>query len=161
MAWPVAVVSGMACAALLIAAVFSGTALPAIAFVDRWSVAIASIVTVPSMIAAQYVVHNAATIAFPAWVPLGSQARARGIDAMGQRLILLVAILLSVSLLAVPGAIAAGVIWLIFYRIAGLVALVPMAIVFAAIVLTEVIVVTELLGPAYEGIDVTYVERPE
>jgi len=161
MAWPVVAVSGTACLALLIAALFSGTALPNVPLVSRWSVAIAWIVAAPSIIAAQYAVHNAATIAFPAWVPLGSQARARGIDAMGQRLILLAAILLSLLLLSVPGAIASGAIWLTLHRIAGAVVYVPMAVVFAAIMLAEVIVVTELLGPAYEGIDVTSVERPE
>jgi hypothetical protein len=36
-----------------------------------------------------------------------------------------------------------------------------MSVVFAAIVLTEVLAVTELLGPAYERIDVTSVERAE
>jgi hypothetical protein len=112
------------------------------------------------MIAAQYTVHNAATILFPAWVQLGSQ-RTRGIDAMGQRLIMLAAVLVSLLLFAVPGAIGAGIVWLILYRFVGAVALVPMAIVFSAIVLTEVVVVTELLGPAYERVDVTSVERPE
>jgi hypothetical protein len=36
-----------------------------------------------------------------------------------------------------------------------------MAFVFTAIVLTEVVVVTELLGPGYERIDLTSVERGE
>ena len=112
------------------------------------------------MIAAQYTVHNAATVLFPAWVQLGTQ-RTRGIDAMGQRLVMLAAVLVSLLLFAVPGAIGAGVIWLIFHRFAGTVVLIPMALVFAAIVLTEVLTVTELLGPAYEKIDVTSVERPE
>jgi len=160
MAWPVAIVSAIACAALLVAALFSVAALAHVTFVDRWSVTIALMLAAPAMIAAQYAVHNAATIAFPAWVPLGRQ-RTRGIDAMGQRLIMLVAVLVSLLLLAVPGAIAAGVIWFIFYRFVGTVVLLPMAVVFAAIVLTEVVVVTELLGPAYEAIDVTSVERPE
>jgi len=74
---------------------------------------------------------------------------------------MLVGVLVSLVLLAVPGAIAAGVIWFIFYRFVGTVVLLPMAVAFAAIVLIEVVVATELLGPAYEGIDVTSVERPE
>ena len=67
----------------------------------------------------------------------------------------------SLLLFALPGAFAAGVIWLILYRFAGAAVLVPMGVVFAAIVLTEVLAVTELLGPAYERIDVTSVERAE
>ena len=131
-----------------------------VALVDRWSVALALMLAAPAMIAAQYSVHSAVTIAFPAWVPLGSQ-RTRGIDAMGQRLILLAAILVSLVVLSLPGAIGAGVVWLIFHRLVGSAVFVPMAIVFAAIVVTEVVVITELLGPAYERIDVTSVERPE
>ena len=160
MAWPVAIVSATACTALLVAGLFSGSAAANVRFVDRWSVVIALMLTAPALIAAQYAVHSAATIAFPAWVPLGKQ-RTRGIDAMGQRLILLAAVLLSLVVLALPGAIGAGVVWLIFQRFVGSVVFVPMAIVFAAIVLVEVVVVTELLGPAYERIDVTSIERPE
>lgn len=160
MAWPIAAVSAIACGALLIAAASSGTALPETAFLDRWSVALALIFAAPAIVAAQYTVHNAATIVFPAWVQLGSQ-RARGIDAMGQRLIMLAAILVSLVLFAVPGAVGAGALWLIFHRVAGSVVFVPMAIVFAAIVLTEVLVATELLAPAYDRIDLTSVEKAE
>lgn len=160
MAWPVLLVSSMAWAGVLIAALFSGTALPDVPFVSRWSFAIAAAFAGPALVAAQFAVHSAMTVFFPAWVQLGSQ-RTRGIDAMGQRLIMLAAIILSLALFAVPGALAGGVIWLIFHRIAGDVVYVPAAIVFSAIVLVEVLVVTELLGPAYERIDITSVERGE
>jgi ABC-2 type transport system permease protein len=160
MAWPIAAVSAIACGALLIAAASSGTALPGTALLDRWSVALAAIIAAPAIVAAQYTVHNAATIVFPAWVQLGSQ-RARGIDAMGQRLIMLAAILVSLVLFAVPGGVGAGALWLIFHRVAGSVVFVPMAVMFAAIVLTEVLVATELLAPAYDRIDLTSVEKAE
>jgi ABC-2 type transport system permease protein len=160
MAWPVTAVSTVAWCAVLVGAVFSGAAFPNVSFVDRWSVALGVVFAAPAMIAAQYAVHNAGTILFPAWVQLGSQ-RTRGIDAMGQRLVLLAAVLVSLVVFALPGAIAAGVIWLIFYRFAGILVLVPMGVVFAAIVSIEVLAVTELLGPAYERIDVTSVERVE
>jgi ABC-2 type transport system permease protein len=160
MAWPVAAVSAVATFAILMAAAFSSAGMPDVPFVWRWSVAIAVVLAAPAMIAAQYAVHNAATILFPAWVQLGSQ-RTRGIDAMGQRLILLAAVLVSLVLFALPGAIGAGVIWLIFYRFIGAIVFVPMGVAFTAIVLIEVLAVTELLGPAYERIDVTSVERAE
>jgi O-antigen/teichoic acid export membrane protein len=77
------------------------------------------------------------------------------------RLIMLAAILVSLVLFAVPGAVGAGALWLIFHRVAGSVVFVPMAIVFAAIVLTEVLVANELLAPAYDRIDLTSVEKAE
>jgi hypothetical protein len=160
MAWPLVLVSSVAWAGMLIAALFSGTALPDVSFASRWSFAIAAAFVGPALIAAQFAVHNTATIFFPAWVQIGTQ-RPRGIDAMGQRLIMLAAIVLSLLVFAVPGALGGGVIWLIFHRIAGDVVYVPAAIVFAAIVLVEVLAVTELLGPAYDRIDVTSIERGE
>jgi hypothetical protein len=160
MAWPVCVVSMVMWVAVLVAALFSGTALPGVSFVSRWSFAIAVGLAGPALIAAQFAVHNTATIVFPAWVQLGSQ-RTRGIDAMGQRLIMLAAIIVSLLVFAVPGALGGGIVWLIFHRLAGDLVYVPAAIVFAVIVLIEVLAVTELLGPAYDRIDVTSVERGE
>jgi hypothetical protein len=160
MAWPVLIVSAMMWAGVLVAALFSSPALPTVPFVSRWSFAIAAAFAGPALIAAQFAVHNTATIFFPAWVQLGRQ-RTRGVDAMGQRLIMLAAIVVSLALFALPGALAGGVIWLLLHRLAGDVVFVPAAIVFAGIVLVEVLAVTELLGPAYERIDVTSIERAE
>jgi len=160
MAWPVAFVSLFASAAIVTSALFSGTALPNQPFVDRWSLAIAVIVAGPALVSAQFAVHNMTAILFPGWVQLGSQ-RTRGIDAMGQRLIMLAAVLVSLIAFSLPGAIAGGVIWLALHRLVGNVVLVPAAVAFSVIVLVEVLLVTELLGPAYEKIDVTSIERPE
>ena len=160
MAWPALAISVVALVAIAIACMFSGTALPEMSFMRRWSFGIAAAFAAPALIAAQYAVHNAATIFFPAWVQIGTQ-RTRGIDAMGQRLIMLAAIVLALLLFAVPGAAVGGVVWLIFRKIAGDVVYVPIAILFSAIVFLEVLVVTELLGPAYERIDLTSLERGE
>ena len=160
MAWPVLLVSATACGGLLVAALFSGTALPRMPFVSRWSFSIAAVFVAPALIAAQYAVHSAVTIFFPAWVQTGSQ-RTRGFDAMGQRLIMLAAIVVSLVVFALPGALAGGVVWLLLHRLAGDIAYVPSAIVFALVVFVEVLAVTEALGPAYERIDVTSVERGE
>jgi len=160
MAWPVLLVSSVACAGVFVAAIFSVAAVPDVSLVSRWSFAIAAAFAAPALIAAQFAVHNVATILFPAWVQLGTQ-RTRGIDAMGQRLIMLVAIVVSLALYALPGAVAGGVIWLIFHRLVGDLVFVPASIAFAVVVLVEVVATTELLGPAYDRIDVTSVERGE
>ena len=104
--------------------------------------------------------QNALALFFPAWVALGNQ-RTRGLDAMGQRLIMLAAILVALALFAVPGALAGGIVWLVLRNVLGSPVFVPAAVVFAAVVLTEVTVATELLGPVYERMDLTSVERPE
>jgi hypothetical protein len=80
---------------------------------------------------------------------------------MGQRLIMLAAIVVALALFAVPGAIAGGILWLLLRNILGALVFVPAAVVFAIVVLTEVTVATELLGPVYERMDLTSIERPE
>ena len=109
---------------------------------------------------AQLTIHNAAALLFPAWVPLGQQ-RPRGLDAMGQRLIMLGATWLLLVISVIPGAVAGAIVWLALRAFVGAAAIVPAALVCAAAVAAEVLVATEALGPAYESLDLTAVERAE
>jgi hypothetical protein len=95
---------------------------------------------------------------FPAWVQLGNQ-RSRGVDAMGQRIITLGGTWLVLMIMILPGALAGGVIWLVFRGWLGPGAFVPAALVCAATLAAEAIVATEALGPLYERLDVLAVER--
>jgi ABC-2 type transport system permease protein len=160
MAWPAAFVTAIAWAGILCTALFSGAAMPELPFFDRWAFAMSGLIAAPAVIAAQYTVQNALALFFPAWVSLGSQ-RTRGIDAMGQRLIMMAAILLALAVFAVPGGIPAAIVWFVLRRVMGAAVFVPAAVIFAGVVLTEVLVATELLGPAYERMDLTSVERAE
>jgi ABC-2 type transport system permease protein len=160
MAWPAAFVTAIAWAGILCAALFSITSMPEVRAASRWAFATTAIVAAPAVIAAQYTVQNALALFFPAWVSLGAQ-RTRGLDAMGQRLIMLAAVLLVLVLFAAPGAIAGGIVWFVLRNVIGAGAFVPAAVLFAGVVLAEVLVATELLGPAYERMDLTSVERAE
>src|SRR5437899_2096594 len=112
------------------------------------------------MMAAQFTVPKAAGIVCPAGVPLGAQ-RARGLDAMGQRLILFSGIACALVLMLLPGLVPAGLVWIVLNRFVGYLAFVPAAFVLTTIVLVEVFVATELLGPAFERLDLSAVERAE
>ena len=158
--WPVCVVTAFAWIGVACAAIFSGTAFPDLPFDWRWSLAASGMLAAPALVVAQYVVHNAVTVFFPAWVPIGRQ-RSRGVDAMGQRLIMLAAIIVSLLVFSLPGALAGGIVWFMLRRLLGTVVLVPATALFALIVLLEALVATELLGPAYERLDVLSVERGE
>jgi len=114
----------------------------------------------PGLVFAQLAIHNAAALLFPAWVPLGHQ-RPRGLDALGQRLIMLFGVWLVLIVSAVPGAIVGAIVWFAFWRAFGPAAVIPGALVFTAVMAVEVLLATEALGPAYERIDLTGVERPE
>jgi len=114
----------------------------------------------PALVAAQLTVHNAVALMFPAWVPLGAQ-RARGVDAMGQRIILLGGTWLLLIVMAIPAAIAAGLFWLAAAWLVGPLLLIPAAAIAAGVIAIEVVAVTEALGPVYDRLDILAVERPE
>jgi hypothetical protein len=126
----------------------------------RVSVAVAAAVLAPALIFGQFAIHNGVALMFPAWVPLGNQ-RPRGLDAMGQRLIMLGGTWLALVAMMLPGVLAGGIVWFAFRAFIGVGALVPAAVVWAMVVAIEVLLATEALGPAYERLDVTAVERAE
>ena len=126
----------------------------------RVSGGLAASILAPALVFAQLTIHNAAAVIFPAWVPLGT-ARPRGLDAMGQRLILFAGILIGLAALLAPGAIAAGIIWFAFHTLAGPLVFPPAAAACTVIVLVEVLLATEALGPIYEKLDLSGIERAE
>jgi ABC-2 type transport system permease protein len=158
--WPAVVVTLIAwslggVALLFSAAVFSRTGID-----WRFAIGIAAMILTPALVVAQYTIHNATALMFPAWVSVGS-GRPRGVDAMGQRLILLVGTWLMLMLSLVPGVIAGGLLWVAFYRFTGPWILVPAALVCAALIALEALLATEAIGPLYEQLDITSVERPD
>jgi hypothetical protein len=80
---------------------------------------------------------------------------------MGQRLILLGGTWLMLVLSLVPGVVGGAIVWGLLYPLAGPWVLVPAALVCGAIVGVEVVLATEAMGPAYERLDITSVERPD
>ena len=138
---------------VLSAATFTRTALSL-----RIAGGIAWLILAPALVIAQFTIHNTAALLFPAWVPLGF-GRPRGVDAMGQRLFMLGATWLMLVLVVAPGAVAGGILWFAFQRLVGWWILIPAAAVCASIIAVEVLMATEALGPAYERLDLTSVER--
>lgn len=158
--WPTLCLTLCAWCALASATLFSGAAFPRAALGLRLSIAAAALVLTPALVGAQITVHNAAAVIFPAWVPAGPQ-RARGLEAMGQRLILFAGVLIALVVMLGPGAIAGGLIAFGFYRLVGPVSFVPAAVVCLVITVVEIALVTEMLGAAYARIDLSEVERNE
>jgi hypothetical protein len=99
----------------------------------RWALALSGIIGAPALVTPQYIVHNAVAIYFPAWVPTGMQ-QPRGVDAMGQRLIMMAGVVCSLLLFAVPGAIAGGIVWVATRGLLGAAALVPVLLAALAAV---------------------------
>ena len=158
--WPALTLTVLVWLAIIVATALSPRAFPEVDLMWRLSIAAASAIVAPGLIAAQYVIHNGVALMFPAWVAFGGQ-RPRGLDAMGQRLILLGATWLALILMTLPGAIAGALVGFVLIRWIGPVSLVPAALACVVALLVETVAATEALGAAYERIDVTDVERAE
>jgi ABC-2 type transport system permease protein len=158
--WPAAMITAVAWAMIAVALALSGVVLPRIGVLWRVSTALGVAILAPALVLAQLTVHNAVALIFPAWVPLGVQ-RARGLDAIGQRIIMLGGTWLLLIVMALPGAIAAGMFWVIVGRFFGPLMLIPATALAAAVIAVEVLLATEALGPVYERLDVMAVERVE
>lgn len=158
--WPGIVITAGAWTMLTAALFLSGTVLTQVSAGLRVSAIVAVAIVAPALVFSQLAIHNAAALLFPAWVPLGNQ-RPRGLDAMGQRLIMLGGTWILLIISVIPGALAGGIVWFALTRFIGAAALVPAAVVCAVIVGIEVILATEAIGPAYERLDVLAVERAE
>jgi Putative ABC exporter len=158
--WPGVLLTALAWLALLIAELVGATDVVRISAALRLSAGITAAIVAPALVFAQLTIHNAAALIFPAWVPQGNQ-RTRGLDALGQRLIMLFGTWIALVISALPGAIAGGIVWLAFARLLGPAAAIPGAVVCCAVMAVEVLLATEALGPAYERLDLTAVERAE
>jgi len=158
--WPTALITAFAWTMIAIAVALSGTLVPNVAWLSRVAAGVAVLILAPALVVAQLTVHNAVALMFPAWVPLGVQ-RARGVDAMGQRIILLGGTWLLLIVMAIPAALAGGLFWLAAARFFGTLMLMPAAAIAAVVIAIEVVAVTEALGPVYDRLDILAVERPE
>jgi len=160
MLWPAAIVTlvawGFTLAAMLLSArLFPGTD-------QSWRIpgGLAIMTITPALITAQYTVHAALALLFPAWIPSG-RSMPRGIDAMGQRMILLGGTLITLLVALLPAVITGGVLWFAFYRWIGVWVLPPAALLGAVLTGFEALAATEALAPLYERLDIAAVERSE
>jgi hypothetical protein len=159
-AWPGALITVSAWVLISLALLLSTANFSRIDLGWRLGVAAAAMLVAPALVFAQLTIHNGVALMFPAWVPLGNQ-RARGLDAMGQRLIMLGGTWLLLIVMTAPGAFSGAIVWFAFRTFLGPGALLLGAIVCAMVVGIEVLVATEALGPLYERLDVLAVERAE
>ena len=162
---PTVVVTGVAWLFLLVAAVVGAGlrpgALETIASgAPRASLFAAAFVLAPAVILSQVVAQNGLAVLFPAWVSVGT-SRARGIDAMGQRLLMLAGMLLTLLVSLVPGAIAAAAFAFLAYQVTGMVLILLPAVVAALVVAGECWLAVECLGRVLDRTDPSAVEATE
>ena len=162
---PAIVMSAMVWLLILLSALLGAELLARIgdaplAVLDRLSYALAAAILAPPIILAQTVVLNGIAVVFPSWSSLGT-SRARGIDAMGQRLLMMAGILLTLVLSLLPGAVVAGLLMAAVYWLTGTLLIVIPALLVALVVIVECWVATELLGRVLDRTDVTAIDPVE
>jgi len=132
----------------------------AVLMANRASFATAAAILAPAIIVSQIVIQNALAVLFPAWVTVGA-ARSRGIDAMGQRLLMLAGILLTLGASLLPGALIAGVVAVVVYWATGVTLIILPAIILALVVVGECWLAIEGLGRVLERTDVSAIDAVE
>ena len=134
--------------------------LQSLTLMNKLSYGLSVMLVAPGVILAQLVVQNGMAIMFPAWVPAGG-ARAAGLEATGQRLLMLAANLITIVLSLVPGAIVGGLIgWLVYWKTGVVIVLVP-ALILCVFMLAQCWLAVEGLGRLLERTDVTEIDATE
>jgi hypothetical protein len=127
---------------------------------NRLSYAVAAMLAAPALILAQLVVQNGFAIAFPAWVTIGT-SQARGVEVMGQRMLMLAANAIALVLFLLPGAIVAAVVSFALYAITHSPSAVMAAFTLALVMGAECWLAVEALGRVLDRTDVNAVDARE
>ena len=159
---PAAVLTGLAwifvtASVLLMSSIPVNPAGVALLVLNRVSYGIAALVIAPPIIIVQLIVQNGLAVLFPAWAVIGA-SRARGVEVMGQRMLMQAGIWLTLLIAFVPAAVLAGVLAFLIYLVTGLVPIVVPAALGAAVILAEAFLATEALGRALDRADVGSLE---
>jgi ABC-2 type transport system permease protein len=146
--------------ALLIGALDTSGSIRWMTSFNRLSFATAAMLIAPGVILAQLVVQNGIAVVFPAWVAVGT-ARARGIEATGQRLLMMAGNIVTLVLALLPGVLVGGAIAGGVYWKTGVLPIVIPALIVCAFLLVECWLAIEALGRVLERTDVSAVETSE
>jgi hypothetical protein len=165
---PTLLVSGFAWLCILLALLLSiGIPIPGLhpddallSGLDRLALAAAAMLGIPAVVVVQLVIQNGMAVLFPGWIVTGP-SRPRGIEAMGQQMLLFAGTILLLAIGLLPAAVVAGIVGFLAYWIAGWVGLLPAALLFAAILLAESWLVIHALGRVLDRTDPSAVEAAE
>jgi hypothetical protein len=149
---------------LLLAAMQVGLVLLGLAMIvgapGKWGVelwvagALGLLPLMPALSIGGVFVQNAAVVLFPAWLPADGE-RARGIEALGQRLLTLVGALVVLMGGLLPAAIVASLVGFALYGFLGVWALPFAGLTAAAGLAVELVMGVMALGRAFDRMDVS------
>ncbi len=120
----------------------------------------AALLIAPGLIATQVLVQNAVAILFPSWVSIGP-SRAQGLDVMGQRMLMMAAMLVTLVFAVLPAALLAGVVAAAIYFVTSIVPVVLPAAIITAMLVAECLLASEALGRVMERTDPSAIDAVE
>lgn len=113
---------------------------------------VAILIVAPAFDLTAVLIQNAAVLLFPGWVAIGA-ARARGVEAMGQRILTVTMSLIALVVVALPAALVGGAIFLLCNAMLGAWGLIPAALAVVAIYAGEAVLGIVVLGRFYDRLD--------
>ena len=156
---PSLVLTAIVALALIAATVTSVQAPFAAKLTNRWSLLIGALLVAPGLVLAQLLVHNALAVTFPSWISIGG--RPGGVDVVGQRMLVMVGVMLALVVAVVPAAIVAGVGAGLLYLLTGTMPVVPAGVLAGATLLLEAWIGSELIGAILERSDISAVDAAD
>jgi len=127
----------------------------AIPLSTRLAIGSGAAVVFPMLNLISLVIPNVAVLLFPSWLQSGKDSP-QGIEATGQRLIYMIALLLVIALSLIPAALSFAAVFFLVNYVTGWVAAVPPAALAASIVLgIEAGLGLMLLGRLFEQLDLS------
>ena len=124
------------------------------------SVIVAALVIAPGIILLQLLAQNAIAVMWPAWVVTNTN-RTRGIDVMGQRIIMMFGLLLVLVIAVVPAALVAVLVGLGLSVLTGSVYVVVPALAAALVLFGEAFLASHAIGKLLDRTDVFAIDAQE
>ncbi|HEX5000617.1 MAG TPA: hypothetical protein VFY29_20505 [Terriglobia bacterium] len=121
--------------------------------------AVAAALLAPGLILVQLLAQNASAVLWPSWTLQGA-GRARGVEVMGQRLIMMLGLLVVLVVAVLPAAAGGAAIGFAVYFVTGAVAIIPAAAGAAAILFAEAFIASQMIGALLDRTDVSAIDAP-
>jgi hypothetical protein len=156
---PASVLIAISYLALISAAVLSeGTPL-ATDLPNRWSWLIAALLVAPGIVLTQLLAQNGLAVTYPSWVALG--ARTGGVDVVGQRLLIMIVVMLSLVVGLLPAVLVAGVGVGIVYLLTSTVAVAFGGALAGVVLVAEAFAASEVIGAILDRSDISVLDVEE
>ena len=141
----------------LIAAAFTlsaGYPVPGIDVFDRVAIALSAAMLAPALVLTNLAIQNAGVLLFPAWVAF-DPGHARGIEALGQRLLTVAGTLVVFFFVLLPSVIVGGIVGVVLRSALHYGALLVASALATGLIAVELLLAIRWLGAVFDRFDVT------